>query len=143
MFWSMRIVVVVLLTGNALANEKFWKAPPFCGFGNSGRTFWATALNRFVGMMFPGNGSRHCTPTTVRVVAGSKICPWSTVCPVQGFTSPVEGPSRLEKSPLLYAASGTVFVVIPPRFCRYCSHAKKKNVLSLPLYSFGIHTGPP
>jgi hypothetical protein len=40
--------------------------------------------------------------------------------------------SSLEKSPCRSAAVGTVLVTVDPCVWRYCSHEKKKNVLSRP-----------
>src|SRR5262249_36345866 len=48
-----------------------------------------------------------------------------------------------EKSPLRYAAVGTVKLKGSVVDSRYSSQLKKKNVLSWPLYNLGIHTGPP
>ena len=85
---------------------------------------------------------------------GSKIWPrWTGVlshglrigC---GLAPPVvrTGPSSAEKSPVRSASVGKVLglldVLVPSLF-RYCSQEKKKKVLSRPLYSLGIHTGPP
>src|SRR5215469_5358080 len=99
--------------------------------------------------MFPANGVRHCTPPTVVVALGSKICPCSICWPLQGLITglPWEStngaPINSLKSPVLSFAVGTVDVVTPPCVWRYCSHEKKKNVLSRPLYRCGMITGPP
>src|SRR5262245_66550922 len=60
------------------------------------------------------------------------------------FGSKRGDPSRAEKSPLRSAAVGRVCRLLDkPRRFRYCSQAKKKKVLSRPLYRCGMITGPP
>src|ERR1700693_3696963 len=68
------------------------------------RTFFATESNLDVGIMFPGKAVRHCTPPTVFVVEGSKICPVRTCDPSQGLITGCPllvtgGPRRAEKLP--------------------------------------------
>src|SRR5215468_9632821 len=54
------------------------------------------------------------------------------------------GPNSAEKSPLRSASVGRVCKLLDkPRRFLYCSQAKKKNVLSRPLYKWGTMTGPP
>src|SRR5215469_3682811 len=105
------------------------------------RTFCATWL--VSGTWLLGKAVRQGVPFTTLVVVGSKICPWSTGFPSHGLIKPVGPPSSAEKSPFRSAMVGRVEVTVCPRFCRYCSHAKKKNVLFFPSYTFGIQTGPP
>src|SRR5580692_12912745 len=104
------------------------------------------------GILLPRNAVRHCScwpfTVTVLVVVGSKICPANICEPSHGLITGLPplmrgAPSKSEKFPWRSAAVGTVLVVKAPCVWRYCSQAKKKCVLSLPLYSLGIHTGPP
>ena len=106
--------------------------------------FWPTLLKREAGMMLPGKAVRQRMPATVRVVAGSKICPFRIAVPSQGLICPF-GPltRRSEKLPPRSARVGTVLVTTPPDVRRYCSHEKKAKVLSLPLYKCGMLSGPP
>src|SRR5512133_3833649 len=50
---------------------------------------------------------------------------------------------RLEKSPVRHSSSGTVAKLLVPLRARTLCSLKKKKVRFRPLYSFGIHTGPP
>ncbi len=47
------------------------------------------------------------------------------------------------KSPLNSAAVGEIYVALAGLRYLHPSYAAKKKVLSLPLYSFGMRTGPP
>src|SRR5580700_7915176 len=68
------------------------------------RIFFATESKLVVGTMFPGKAVRHCTPPTVFVVEGSKICPVRICDPSQGLITGwpllvTGGPRRAEKFP--------------------------------------------
>src|SRR5712664_1293211 len=127
----------------------FWLAALGAMFGCTLRnpsTFWATGL-RVPVILLPGKAVRHSTgwpPTrTVCVVEGSKIWPNRIGVPSHGLVAPVGAPSRAEKSPVRSASVGKVVMFDVPTLFRYCSQEKKKKLLSWPLYSLGIHTGPP
>src|SRR5476649_2763042 len=85
------------------------------------------------GILFPANAVRHCTPLTVLVVAGSKICPCRIFEPSHGLTARTVLVRSAEKSPPFSAAVGTLMLLTPPWFWRYCSQPKKKNVRFFPL----------
>src|SRR5690349_21768958 len=111
------------------------------------RILAATVL---IGTLLPAKGLRHCTPLIVWVVEGSNICPCrmglllsQELVMVLPPLSLRAGPRKAEKSPCRSWSVGTVLRLVEPCFCRYCSQEKKKKVLSCPLYSLGIQTGPP
>src|SRR5713101_6649895 len=127
----------------------FW--PPAtlgCTFRNPS-TFKATGLREPV-ILFPGKAMRPPTnPVGQEAVEGLKICPRRIGLLSHGFRIGLPavsfrgGPNSAEKSPVRSASVGRVVMFDVPTLFRYCSQEKKKKVLSWPLYSLGIHTGPP
>src|SRR5579883_1108188 len=63
--------------------------------------------------------------------------------PFAAHRAQVPLPEMPEKSPFRIAVVGTVSVKLYWLCSRYSSYAKKKKILSLPLYIFGMLIGPP
>ena len=79
-------MVAVLVIGIVLGKAKLlnWAAL-LVGAGQKGSKFFATVLKRVGSILLPRNCVRQGTPFTIRVVEGSKISPWKTGVPSQGF----------------------------------------------------------
>src|SRR5579883_3017741 len=108
-------------------------SPAVLGSGTYLRIFCAIVLSRDPGITLPGNSVRLPLESTLR----GSYTRIGNRCPAWVVNDWLKSPPRS-------SAVGTVRV-LPVRGSIVCvrSYEKKKNVFCRPLYTLGIHTGPP